>query len=211
MKQVRKKKTRFSAAVLMGIVAAIIGGKLLGWKLVPLVGWDVGALTFLIMLWHDFAGHDGERTAGIAKRDDMDHSTIDVILVVASLVSIVAVAILLTGSAAHSNPTKLFDIGFGLLSIVISWTTVHSIYMLRYAAMYYHNDARGVNFNDKLLPRFSDFAYLAFTIGMTYQVSDNNFESPDFRKVAIRHAMLSFVFGVAIIATTINFIASLAK
>ena len=60
-------------------------------------------------------------------------------------------------------------------------------------------------------PNFWDFAYLAFTIGMTYQVSDTTFTTPEFRKAALGHALLSFVFGTAIIATTINFVASLSR
>jgi uncharacterized membrane protein len=56
-----------------------------------------------------------------------------------------------------------------------------------------------------------DFAYVAFTIGMTYQVSDTAFTTTKFRKLAIKHALLSFLFGTAIIATTINFVASLSS
>ena len=77
--------------------------------------------------------------------------------------------------------------------------------------MYYHGEPSGIDFNDRELPRFSDFAYVAFTIGMTYQVSDTNFKSGEFRRVALRHAVISFILGMAIIATTINFIASIVR
>lgn len=210
MKEVRKKQTRFTVAVGIALVAAALSGVLLAWEDAPLIGWDAGAAALLFMLWRDFASHDAERTAAIASRDDMDHSTIDVLLIAASVISIAAVAILLTNSAHTNNTASLLSIGFGLLSIVISWAVVHSVYTLRYAVMYYRRRSSGVDFNDATLPRFSDFAYLAFTIGMTYQVSDTNFKNSEFRSVAIRHAMLSFAFGTVIIATTINFIASLA-
>ena len=68
-----------------------------------------------------------------------------------------------------------------------------------------------IDFGGDEQPRFTDFFYLAFTIGMTYQVSDTTFTSSRFRRVAIRHALLSFVFGTAIIATSINFLASLTS
>ncbi|HUD10282.1 MAG TPA: DUF1345 domain-containing protein [Candidatus Saccharimonadales bacterium] len=213
MKRVRKKQTRFAVAVIVAIVAGVVGGMVLGWKYASLVGWDLGAITFLAMLWRDFAGHSEEHTAIIAKRDDMNRSTTDVLLIIASVISIVAVAILLTRSAGHSESTTILDVGFGLLSIVISWATVHSIFMLRYAAMYYQGEEGGADFHNstRTSPGFGDFAYLAFTIGMTYQVSDTDLKTPAFRRTAIRHALLSFVFGTAIIATTINFIASLAR
>lgn len=208
MKTVWKKQTRFTVAVVIALVAAALSGALLAWEDAPLIGWDAGAAALLCMLWRDFAGHNAEHTAVIAKRDDMNRSITDIILVLASLVSIGAVAVLLTGHTGKQ--ASLSDIGFGLASIVISWAVVHSVFMLRYAALYYRHGEGGVDFNDNTSPRFSDFAYLAFTIGMTYQVSDTSFKSSLFRKVALRHALLSFVFGTAIIATTINFIASLA-
>lgn len=209
MKNVRRKQTRFAVAVVIAAVAAVIAATQVSWRDTLLISWDAGAIALLLMLRRDFTGHSAERTAAIAKRDDMNRSLTDVILVLASLVSIGAVAVLLTGHSGKN--ASLSDIGFGLASIIISWAVVHSVFMLRYAALYYQHDEGGIDFNDKTPPRFSDFAYLAFTIGMTYQVSDTSFQSSLLRKVALRHALLSFVFGTAIIATTINFIASLAR
>jgi uncharacterized membrane protein len=60
-------------------------------------------------------------------------------------------------------------------------------------------------------PDYRDFAYLSFTVGMTYQVSDTNLSSPDIRRRALGHALLSYVFGTVIIATTINVIASIIR
>ena len=105
----------------------------------------------------------------------------------------------------------MFHIGFGLASIVISWATVHMLYALRYAAMYYSDPEGGVDFNSKHPPRFSDFVYLAYTVGMTYQIADTDIKTSAFRRVVLGHAALSFVFGTAIIATTINFLVSLSK
>ncbi|MDQ1394509.1 MAG: hypothetical protein QOF30_3486, partial [Acidimicrobiaceae bacterium] len=55
------------------------------------------------------------------------------------------------------------------------------------------------------------FAYLAFTIGMTYQVSDTNLTSQEIRRTALRHGLLSYLFGTVIIAATINLAAGLVK
>jgi uncharacterized membrane protein len=60
-------------------------------------------------------------------------------------------------------------------------------------------------------PRYADFAYLAFTIGMTFQVSDTDLKTTEIRATALRHALLSYLFGSVILAATINLIAGLAR
>jgi Protein of unknown function (DUF1345) len=45
----------------------------------------------------------------------------------------------------------------------------------------------GIDFDDTGAP---DFAYLSFTIGMTFQVSDTGIESRRVRRTALRHAWL---------------------
>ena len=52
--------------------------------------------------------------------------------------------------------------------------------------------------------------FLAFTIGMTFQVSDTNVERHTIRSTALRHALLSYIFGSVILATTINLVVGLS-
>jgi uncharacterized membrane protein len=102
-------------------------------------------------------------------------------------------------------------VGLGVASIVLAWSVVHTVFILRYAKLYYEGEPGGVDFNEENPPCYTDFAYLALTIGMTFQVSDTNLKSRDIRRTALRHALLSYVFGALIIATTINLIAGLSK
>lgn len=88
---------------------------------------------------------------------------------------------------------------------------VHTVFALRYAGLYYSGPDGGVNFNDNEKPAYADFAYLAFTIGMTYQVSDTALTTRAVRHTALRHALLSYLLGTVIIAATINLAAGLAK
>jgi uncharacterized membrane protein len=99
--------------------------------------------------------------------------------------------------------------GLGVGSVGLSWFTVHTLFTLRYARLYYTGEDGGVSFNQDAPPRYLDFAYLAFTIGMTFQVSDTELQSPAIRHSALRHALLSYLFGAVILATTINLIAGL--
>jgi len=56
---------------------------------------------------------------------------------------------------------------------------------------------------------YLDFAYTAFTVGMTFQVSDTAITQRAMRRTVLRHALLSFLFGAVILATTVNIVASL--
>jgi uncharacterized membrane protein len=87
---------------------------------------------------------------------------------------------------------------------------VHTVFALRYGRLYYSTDG-GINFHDRSEPTYQDFAYLAFTVGMTYQVSDTEIPARVIRATVLRHALLSFLFGTTIIAMTINIVAGLVK
>jgi uncharacterized membrane protein len=97
-----------------------------------------------------------------------------------------------------------------LMTVTLSWLLIHAVYTVRYADLYYTSHG-GIEFGGGDEPTYSDFAYIAFTIGMTYQVSDTAINSRPIRRVALVHALLSYLFGVAIIATTINVVASLLR
>jgi uncharacterized membrane protein len=86
--------------------------------------------------------------------------------------------------------------------------SVHAVFTLRYAHLYY-SEGGGIDFNDDADPDYHDFAYLALTIGMTFQVSDTNLTTKAIRRTATRHALVSYLFGAIIIAMVINVVAGL--
>ena len=98
-----------------------------------------------------------------------------------------------------------------MASVVLAWAVVHTVFSLRYADLYYEGEPGGIDFNEDDPPSYSDFAYLAWTIGMTFQVSDTDLKTQAIRRTALRHGLLSYMFGALIIATTINLIAGLGK
>jgi uncharacterized membrane protein len=69
----------------------------------------------------------------------------------------------------------------------------------------------GIDFKQEPDPTYRDFAYVGFTVGMTFQVSDTDIGKSTIRTAVLRHALLSFVFGSVILAITINLLASLGK
>jgi uncharacterized membrane protein len=82
---------------------------------------------------------------------------------------------------------------------------------VHYARLYYSDEPGGINFHDPNPPRFRDFAYLAFTIGMTFQVSDTEIGLAAIRSTVLRHALLSYLLGAVVLAVTINLIAGLGS
>jgi uncharacterized membrane protein len=95
--------------------------------------------------------------------------------------------------------------------VVASWLVVHTVFTLRYAAHYYTEPIGGVDFNQDDAPSFADFAYVAFTIGMAYAVSDTRLESRAIRITALRQALLSYVLGAVILAITVGLIGDLSN
>jgi uncharacterized membrane protein len=196
-----------AAATLCALLVTSLGP----WWLAPLAGWDVGALLFVTWIWHSIWPLDGAGTAEQAKREDPGRATADVLLLGASVASILAVGLVLV-RAGHSNGlAKALLVGLSVASVVLAWGVVHTVFSLRYARLYYEGRPGGVDFNEHASPCYTDFAYLALTIGMTFQVSDTNLKAKRIRRMALGHAVLSYMFGTLIIATTINLIAGLGK
>jgi uncharacterized membrane protein len=203
-------KSVVAGAAAIGIAAGVVSVPFGPGQSALLIGWDVGALVWAGWIWGHVLGYDAVTTSIHATRDDPSRTTADLILLGASIASLVAVLMVIVKAAAVHGDERTFLVVLGILSVVVSWLVVHTIYTLRYAALYYAGPDGGVDFNEDDKPSYTDFAYLAFTIGMTYQVSDTNLQTKEVRHTALRHALLSYVFGTVIVAATINLIAGLA-
>ena len=194
---------------MIGVLVGVgVGLALHAGSVAPTAGWIAFALIFTVATWHVIRPMDQAQTAAHATREDPTAGASSVILTVASLASLGGVALLLTG--AHKGSTIL-EPALAVASVALSWLLVHTLYTLKYAALYYAGSDGGVDFNQKTRPDYHDFAYLALTLGMTYQVSDTDLTSRDIRHTALRHALLSYLLGAVVLASTINLIAGLAK
>jgi uncharacterized membrane protein len=96
-----------------------------------------------------------------------------------------------------------------VVSVALTWGLVHTVFTLRYARTYYRPPVGGIDFNEDDPPTYLDFAYLALTIAMTFQVSDTNLTTKSMRRIALAHALLSYLYGAVIIALVINVVSSL--
>ena len=177
-----------------------------------LSGYDAAVLGYLLRVWWAVRPMDAAQTAAAAAREDPRRATADLLLLAAAVASLAAIAAVIVQSHDTHGTVQGAQIGLGAGSVVVSWLLVHTVFMLKYARLYYGpgSGEGGVNFADHVRPSYADFAYLAFTLGMTFQVSDTDLQSTAFRRLALRHALLSYLFGAVILAAAINLVAGLA-
>jgi uncharacterized membrane protein len=201
---------RLVVAVVAGgvaLAAALLAGA--SWAVAADASWDAAALVFLVWVWASIGGKDADATSRMARAEDVSRPVADLMLLGASVASLVAVGFILRQASQSSGSGKGLLIGLALASVALAWASVHTVYMLRYGDLYYRPPVGGIDFHDDDQPDYHDFAYVALTIGMTFQVSDTDLTAKAIRRTAIRHALLSFLFGAVIVAITINIVASL--
>ncbi|MED7925061.1 DUF1345 domain-containing protein [Nonomuraea sp. LP-02] len=200
-------------AAAIGVVVMAVAAALLPTSFVPLIGWDAAALAFLASTWWRIGRLDGSATAAAIESEDPSRAGADLAVLTAAVASLVAVAYLVV--QANTPGEVVLHVGIGVVSVMVSWAVVHTIFTLRYTRMYYSPDPwGGVDFHDQdpdPTPRFTDFAYLAFTVGMTFQVSDTELNNAWFRAAVLRQALLSYLFGAVILALTINLVAGVGR
>lgn len=172
-----------------------------------MLGWVVTAGLFSVITWLLVFRMDAEDTRRHANDNDPSRGLTDTVLIAACLGSIVGLGLLLFSA---KEKDLLLDALVGTFGVVASWTAVHTLYCLRYAHLYYAHGA-GVDFNGDTRPDYRDFAYLAFTLGMTYQVSDTDLRTKAMRRTALEQGLISYLLGAVILASTINMLVQLAS
>ena len=203
---------RLVTAAAVGLIVAAAIWQFVSWQVAVLSGWDAAALTFLITVWAIIARTDGPHTEHLVLREDLTRDTSRLLLLAASGASLVAVVFALHLAGRESGAQRVLLISVATVTVVVSWTVVNTVFTLRYAHQYYSSPREGVDFGGApatAQPDYRDFAYLAFTIGMTFQVSDTSLRDRRIRRTVLFHALLSYVFGVVIVAAGVNIVAGL--
>lgn len=195
---------------LAGLCAGILVGVLYSPVLGPLAGWDSAAAVYLVLVWRTIWPLNAHDTARLAIRADPNRPLRDALLLGACLASLLGVGLVLVTAGPIRGVSEQLHIAVGIISVLLSWAVIHTVFTARYARLYYTGIDGGINFNQKAPPRYSDFAYVAFTVGTTFQISDTNLASNEMRVTALFHGLLSYLFGAVIIAVTVNLLAGLA-
>ena len=181
-----------------------------------IAAWDGFAVVILALDWVTILATPQRKIRQIAQQQDLSRFLVFLFVVVTACAALLAVGFLVS---VKKNPGRHFAVHLmlTLVTVIVSWTLVHTVYGLRYAhAFYGDSDEPGVNqhaggliFPGNRPPDYFDFAYFSFVIGMTCQVSDVQITSRRMRRIALFHGILSFGFNTMILALLINTISSL--
>lgn len=197
------------------MVGGVVTGAIVSLFTMPtasvLLGWDTAVAIYLVWVWGAVRRLDPGVTARLAKREDPSTPVAELALVGAGVAMLAAVGLALVRAGQEAGAMKAYLITVGLLSVVLSWTVVHTVFMLRYARAYYSEPTGGIEFNETEPPTYMDFAYFSFTIGMCFQVSDTSITAKRIRRITLRHALLSYLFGAVLLGLVINVVATLLK
>lgn len=177
----------------------------------PLLGWIVAVASFVVWTWREIWPQDPAATAVHARREDPSRPVADLACLSAAVASLVAVGVLLVSAGGSKGATKLLEIALSIGAVAAAWSLVHTVFTLRYARTYFGSGLGCISFNDDDPPRYSDFAYVAITVGLTFQVSDTDLRSNEIRRLAIRHMLLSYLMGAVFVAISINLVAGMTK
>ena len=190
---------RLLAALVAGALTAVVD---------PLLGIAVAAGVFVVLGWAALWPMDAGATRARATREDLRPAVDELVVAAAALGGLGAVvALLLDGRTDASRA----DAAVGLAAVLLSWASLHLMYAARYAHLYYSDTPGGIDFNGTEPPSFRDFFYFSYNLGMTYQVSDTAVQSAAVRAVVLRHCLISYLFGAAILATAINLVVGIVS
>src|SRR3954469_6685476 len=210
-----KVATQPALATRRAIVVAVTGCAAAGvlqvvasWPVAALCGFDVAALVFVLWVWASVAGADAARTERLARAEDASPTAAEGVLIGAGAASLVAVLFTLAAAGDARASARGLLIALAIASVTLAWISIHTVWALRYARLYYSSPDGGIDFGGDN-PDYGDFAYLALTIGMTFQVSDTAVADRRIRRAALHHALVSYLFGTVIVAITVSTVAKL--
>lgn len=195
--------TCLAAGLLAAAVLAVTGVA----ELSALVGWAVAASGLLTWVWRISWPRDPAGTKRLAEDEGRTHVT-DTVVLVAAVASLAAVMV----AVARAGSKDALDVAAVLLSVgvvILSWALVNTVFALKYARLYYAGGDGGIDFHQEGAPAYSDFAYVAFCVGMTFAVSETAPTDPAIRKVTLGHGLLSYLFTTVLIAVAVNLLTNL--
>lgn len=170
------------------------------------IGFDIAAAVFLVSLIPLLKERGAE---AIRQRADANDANSVLVLVMTSLLTVVIMSAI-AGELPAARQGDLAATAQLVATLLLSWLFANSVYALHYAHDFYSahagggRDCGGMVFPGTLQPGYADFAYFAFTVGMTFQTSDIAITATRVRGVAVLHSFAAFIFNIGVIAFIIN-------
>ncbi len=199
-------------AVLLTVAAALYAT--LGAGQALLIGFDAGASVFLVQIVRLFTTATAATMRRRAADNEPDHFGLTVFSLIIVAVVLTGVGVELSGQGMHDKARILL----AAATLTLAWSFANTLFALHYAHIWYlphsadatsHRDHGGLEFpGDDKEPDFWDFAYFAFVLGMTFQVSDVVITGKRIRRTALVHGLLAFLYNIGVVALSVSLVAT---
>ena len=208
---------RFAAGLTVGGVVFFVLNGHARFSTVAIASWDAFAFVVLALLWLAILMTPHHNIRVRAKQQDLGRLLISIFVVTAACAALFAVGFLISTNKGQMGGHFTVHLVLTLLTVIVSWCLVHTVFSFRYAHAYYGDSsepgvdrhAGGLVFPGDRPPDYFDFAYFSFVVGMTFQVSDVQITSRRLRRLTLLHSVLAFGFNTIILALLINTVSSL--
>ena len=178
--------------------------------------WDIGASFALVVMFFRLRGSSAAEMKSIAVKQDVGKWPVLVLSLVAATASLIVIGAEMPLIKTVDGLERVARVVLVVYTILLSWTFIHTMFALHYAHEYYFDidlardsHARDLRFPGDRTPTYGDFVYFAFTIGMTFQVSDVQIANAAVRRLVLAHGVLAFFYSTVVLALAINLVAGL--
>jgi uncharacterized membrane protein len=209
---------RMHARLLISIaigMAVTLGLSMTDWTMATrlLVGWDTGVVLYLLLVYQLIVTCGIDEIRRRAAEDDEGALVLLILTGLSGLAIMGAIVAELGIAKVAGQPRSGLGVALAMVTIVVSWAFVHTIFALHYAHEYYgergDHAIGGLTFPGRQSPDYWDFVYFSLVIAMTSQVSDVVITSKVIRRIVTVHGVLAFFFNVAVFALTVNIVSGL--
>ena len=197
------------------VTAVLLGGLL--WFVLPngwrpasraLIAWDCSTGLYLVLALTMMARSNIDSIRGRAAMQDEGQMVILGLTTITALVSLAGIMAELATAKTLRSHGSWQHIALAGITVLLSWTFLHTIFAVHYAHEYYSPDedgtAQGLEFPGDEPPDYWDFMYYSFIIGTACATADVDIVCRRIRKITTLHCIVAFFFNTTILALTVN-------
>ena len=202
---------RLGMGLAAGALVFFVARRDLGHWSAAIAGWNAVAVVIVALDVVTILTTPQRKIRELAQQQDLSRFLVFVFVVVTASAALFAVGFLVSVKS-QTGGHFIIHLLLTLLTVIFSWTLVHTVFGFRYAHAFYGDSgdpgvqrhAGGLIFPGDRPPDYFDFAYFSFVVGMTCQVSDVQITSRRMRRLTLAQSILSFGFNTIILALVIN-------
>jgi uncharacterized membrane protein len=208
--RVLRARPRFWSSLVAGVLAAWLIPQtwVQPWVTRAIIGWNVGAVLYLLLSVKMMFWSSHERMRKRALIQDDGKFLVLVLVVSAALMCVCAIVAELSMVKDLTGDLRRNHVVLAALTLASSWAFTQMTFALHYAHDFYdavdQGQAGGLLFPGTHAPDYADFLYFAIVIGTSAQTADVSFSSRSMRRTGTLHCVLAFFFNTTLLAVTIN-------